>query len=129
MALNKTSATASCLDVDPLSNQDALDFVQVNLVGAPVVELRGAGRGVVGDGGGAFERTAVLEVGGDAGGPEGVVADLRGDVGRLGPPLHHRIGVGGGEGGPGQFGRPTPDRPKQRPVAVPGDAGPIQVGV
>lgn len=60
---------------------------------------------MVGDGGGAFERAAVLQVGGDAGRPEGVIADPGGNVGRLGATLHHRVGVGGGEGGPGQFGR------------------------
>ena len=49
---------------------DAFDLVQVLLVGAPVVELRSPGRGVVGDSGGAFQRAAVLEVGGDAGGME-----------------------------------------------------------
>lgn len=45
---------------------------------------------MVGDDGGAFERAAVLEVGGDAR-PEGVVADPGGNVGRLGTPLHHRV--------------------------------------
>ncbi|MBA9068729.1 hypothetical protein FHR71_002479 [Methylobacterium sp. RAS18] len=110
-------------------DQDSLDLVLVHLVGAPVIGLRGPGRGAIGDGGGTLQRAAFLEVGGYAGRPERVVADPGGNVGRLGSPLHHRVGVGGGEGGPGQFGRPAPDRPKQRPVAVPGNAGPIQIGV
>lgn len=80
------------------SDQDALNLVSVHLVGAPVIELRGVGRGVMGDHGGTFQRAAVLQVGGNAGGPEGFVADPRGDVDRLGSSLHHRVGVGTRQG-------------------------------
>src|SRR5215203_3502591 len=33
----------------PSSNQDALDLIEADLTAAPIVELGGAGRGVVGD--------------------------------------------------------------------------------
>src|SRR5215831_20590111 len=36
-----------------------------------------------------LERAAVLQIGGDARAPEGVVADLRGDAGRLCATAHH----------------------------------------
>jgi hypothetical protein len=55
------------------SNQDALDLVQANLVVAAVIELGRARRGMIGDHRGLLQRAAVLEVGRDAGGPEGVI--------------------------------------------------------
>ena len=53
----------------------------LHLVGPAIVELRGAGRGVVRHRGGVFERAAVFQVGGDAGRAEGVIADLGLDAG------------------------------------------------
>ena len=60
---------------DTRLNCDPLDLVERDLVAGAVVELGGLGAGVVGDFLGLLERAAVLAVGGDAGGPEGVVAD------------------------------------------------------
>lgn len=42
-------------NLDRLSDQDALDLVEVHFVGAPVIELRRPRRGVVGDRGRALE--------------------------------------------------------------------------
>lgn len=46
--------------------------MQCHVIRTAVVELGGAGGGVVGDGGGALQGAAVLEVGGDAGSAKGV---------------------------------------------------------
>ena len=54
---------------------------RTHLVALAVVELRGAGRGVVGHRGGVFERAAVFQVRGDAGRPKGVITNSGRDVG------------------------------------------------
>ena len=59
----------------------------------PVVELGGPWRLVVGDVLGRLERAAVLQVGGDAGGAEGMVPDPGLDAGGLRPALDHAVGV------------------------------------
>jgi len=51
------------------------------LVGTPIIELDRPGRGVVRHRRGRFEMAAALQVGGDPGGAEGVVADRRLDAG------------------------------------------------
>jgi hypothetical protein len=56
-------------------NPDPLHLVQADVVLPPIVELGRARAGVVGHGRGILQRAAVLQVGGDAGGPEGVIAD------------------------------------------------------
>ena len=56
-------------------DQDAPDLIQADLVVAAVIELGRAGRGVVGDHRGLLERAAILQVGRDAGDPEGVIAN------------------------------------------------------
>jgi hypothetical protein len=56
-------------------NRDPLDFVKRDLIRGPVVEFGGAGRLVRRDLLGVLQR-AVLQAGGDAGGAEGVAADL-----------------------------------------------------
>jgi hypothetical protein len=58
------------------SNRNLLDFIERDFARAPVVELCGARRGVVGERLGVFESALVLEVGGDAGRAEGVIADF-----------------------------------------------------
>jgi hypothetical protein len=42
---------------------------------------------------GNFEFTAVLEIGGNAGCPKGVIADLRQNIRIPGAPAHHPVGV------------------------------------
>jgi hypothetical protein len=71
--------------LDQPSNEDALDFIEADLIIAPVIELGGAGRGVVGDHRRLLERATILQVGRDAGGPEGVIADPGADACRPRP--------------------------------------------
>ncbi len=56
-------------------NHNLLYLVERDLVVGAVIELGGLRGFVVGDLLGLLDGAAVLEVGGDAGGPEGVVAD------------------------------------------------------
>src|ERR1700722_686983 len=79
------------------SNLNPLHLVQGYVVGPAIVELGSACRGVVGHVAGFFERPAVLEIDRNSRGAEGVVADLRCDVGRRRAAADHRIGVGLGE--------------------------------
>ena len=65
-------------------NGDPLYLIQRDLFLAAVVEHGGAGRFVVGDVLGRFQGAVVLEVSGDAGGAEGVVADAGLDAGGFG---------------------------------------------
>ena len=54
------------------SEDDPLDFIQRDVIARAVVELRRAGGRVRRDALRVFQRATVEEVGGDAGGPEGV---------------------------------------------------------
>ncbi len=73
------------------------------ILGAAVVELRRARRGMVRHLRRFFERAAVLQVSGDARRPKGMVADLRGEAGGFGAPLNHRIGIRLGQGIAGEL--------------------------
>jgi hypothetical protein len=68
-------------------NNTSLDLITAELVAPAIVGRRRARRGVVRHRPAPFERAAVLEIGGDAGCPEAVIADHR--VGVL---LEHRAG-------------------------------------
>ena len=59
---------------------DYESLIERDLIGASVIELRCAGRGVVGHLRRLFQLTTILQVGGDAGAPKGVVADGRLDA-------------------------------------------------
>ena len=74
-------------------NHHPLDLIEAHFVVPTIVKLRGARAGVVRHRGSFFERTAVLEIGGDARGAEGVIADFRLDAGRRRAPPDHGIGV------------------------------------
>ena len=71
------------------SNCNPLDLVERDLVAGAVVELGRARRLVRRDLLRVLQRAAVLEVGGDAGGAEGVAADRGLDAGGLCPPADH----------------------------------------
>src|SRR5260370_41613230 len=64
------------------------------LVIGAMVEFGGAGTFVSGSGRSVFERAAVVEIGGDAGGAEGVIADRRRNTGVPRAALKHAPGVG-----------------------------------
>ena len=62
-------------------NSNLLDFIERDLVVCAVVELGGTRALVGGHGLSVLERAAIVEIGGDAGGAEGVIADRRGNGG------------------------------------------------
>lgn len=49
---------------------------------------------MIGDIGRLFQRAAVLQIRGDTGGAESMIADRRVDSGRHGPALHEPVGIG-----------------------------------
>src|SRR5271166_4273207 len=78
---------------DRWSNHDPLDLIEADFIAPAVVELRRARRRMVCHRGGLFQRAAILEIGGNAGGAKAVIAELGFDAGRRGAPADHRIGV------------------------------------
>jgi methionine synthase II (cobalamin-independent) len=76
--------------------------------------------------GGVLERAAIFQVRGDAGRPERVIANGRGDAGRARAAPYHRMGVGlwqrRGAKSPGA----APNRAKERPLRVVADPGVVQ---
>jgi len=78
---------------------------------------------VVGDVLGHLERSAVFEVGGDAGGAEGVVADQGLDAGLSGPSADHAEDVLLVHGGVVQLARASSRGAEERTVEIAGDAG------
>jgi hypothetical protein len=77
---------------------------------------------VVGDLLRGLQRAVVLEIGGDAGGAEGVIADAGLDAGGLGAPLYHAVGVLLPHGVAGQCAGLAGRRAEQGAVRVAGDA-------
>src|ERR1700730_317466 len=75
------------------SYENSFHLVEGDFLGAAVVELRRACRGMVRHLRRFSERAAVLQISGDARRPKGVVADVRGEAGGFGAPLNHRIGI------------------------------------
>ena len=70
--------------LDVALNDNALDLVERDLIGPPVIELRRASRGVVGHLRGLLQLATILQIGGDPGAVEGVIADGRLDAGLSG---------------------------------------------
>ena len=81
------------------SNEYPLHLVERHFLGAAIVKLRRARRGMVRHLRGAFKRAAVLQIGGDARGAKGVIADARGDRRRLwrAAESSHRRWLGAGD--------------------------------
>jgi hypothetical protein len=86
-------------------NQHPLNLIQRHFFAAAIVELRGAGAGVVRHLRRFLQRPAVFQVRCHARRPKRVVADLRRDIGRSRSPLNHRIGVCLGQGVAGELAR------------------------
>jgi hypothetical protein len=84
---------------------------------------------VVRHGGRVLERAAVLQVGGDPGRPEAVVADPRADAGGKRPSLHHGVGIGLRQGSAAELPGPAADRPEEPPLRIRADPGLVQIGV
>jgi hypothetical protein len=73
--------------------RNSFNFIQRDLILPSIIQFGRARRLVIGDLLRDFERAAVLEVRGDAGGAERVVADLRFDAGSGCSPLNDAVGV------------------------------------
>lgn len=71
-------------------------FMYSDFVGAPVVQLSGAGAGVIGHRGGFLKSAAVFQVSRDPGRSKGVIPDLRLDSSGGRATLHHGVGVNAG---------------------------------
>ena len=77
------------------SDHNSLDLIEAELIAPAIVELRRARRGMVRHRRRLFECAAVLELGGDPGRPEAVVAERLAGSGRpphLFPPRFHSAG-------------------------------------
>src|SRR5262249_12363981 len=70
-------------------NMDLHHFIKRDAIFPPIVELGGARGGMGRHLARLLQRAAVLEVGGDPGAAEGVVADLRCDASLPGATAHH----------------------------------------
>jgi hypothetical protein len=75
-------------------NRNPLDFIEGDLIIGAVVQLRSARRLVGSDGLGVFYRTAVFQIGGDAGRPKCVAAGRIGEAGGGGAALYHPQCIG-----------------------------------
>ena len=82
----------------PRSEGNSLHFIKRDLVAAPVVEPGRSGGLVAGHVLGNLQLATILEIGGDASGPETVGADLGPEPSRFGPLLDHQMHVGLGQG-------------------------------
>src|SRR4051812_17480349 len=92
---------------DYCSNHNPLDLIERNLVAAAVVKHRCLWAFMVGDVLGFFDSAAVLAKDGDAGGPEGVVADAFRQASGLCPAFYHVECVAGVELAAGQRAVPV----------------------
>src|SRR5271166_6014668 len=102
------------------SNPHPLDLIEGDFIGTAVVELGGAGGGVISHGSGLFQRAAVLQISGDPGGTEAVIADPGGDAGArgAGPWRRHWRGAGGA----GELLGLAAESAEQRSFVIAGDA-------
>ena len=109
-------------------NPDPLDFIEVDLVAGAVIELGCLGAFVVGDPLGVLDGAAFFEVGGDAGGPEGMAADGFGQADGVGTAFNHIECVAGIERSAGQ--RPVPvNRAEEGAFLLDGDACGGEIGI
>ncbi len=91
-AIKNLTIVDNATQADPVLKADPFDLIQTDVVTAPVVELRSAGRRVIRHHRGVLKRTAVFEIRGDASRAEGVITDQRVDAGRSRSAAHHRVG-------------------------------------
>ena len=74
-----------------------------------------------------LQRAAVLQIRGDPGGAEAVIADLGHDAGRRRAASDHRIGVGLGQGRCGELVGTATDGAEQRSLGVRADPGLLDI--
>ena len=110
-------------------DHDSLHFIERNLVAGAVVELRRPRRFVGGNSLGVLDGAAVLEVGGDARGPERVAARRRGKGGGRGATLDHPEDVNAASSAVSVKARRLSSAPEQRPGLLVADAGSVEIGI
>ena len=76
-----------------------------------------------------LQLATVFKIGRDAGRPEGVVADLRGDTGAGGAAADHCVGVGLGQWRGGQHRPPPLNGAEQRPLRVAAQGAAVEISV
>ena len=91
--------------------------------------MRRARAGMVGHGRSFFERTAVLEVSGNAGCAEGVIANLGGNPGGVRAAADHQVGVHGVKRGFRELAGSAPDGAEEGAFGIKAEAAPVDVGV
>ena len=79
-------------------HSDSFDLIETDVIMAPIIELGGAGAGVIGHGRGVLQGAPVLQIGGDPCRPKTMVAHLGRNPSRHRPPADHGIGIGLGQG-------------------------------
>ena len=117
------------LTIATLLNRDPLHLVERDLLGPPIIKLCRACAGMVRHLRGLLKRAAVLEIRGDAGRPERVIADLGRDLGRPRSPLDHRIGVCLGKGIAGEPAERTAVGLKQQRLRIAREARAVDIRV
>jgi len=75
-----------------------------------------------------FERVAVHQIGGDAGCPEVMIAELGCDAGRRRAPADHRIGIRLRQHRAGELAGVAADRAEQRPLGIAAQACAVEIG-
>src|ERR1700730_17331588 len=110
-----------------LLDADPLDLIEAPRVAAAIVELRRAGRGMVRHRRSLFEGAAVLEIGGDPGRPEAVIAELGFNPSRRRAPTDHRIGVRLRQHGARELAGASADRAEQRPLGIVAQARAVEI--
>lgn len=83
-------------------NSNPLHVVEAHILGTAMVEPRGARVGMVCHLARLLQRAAILEIRGDAGSSEGVIADRRGDAPDLRPAAHYGVRFAGCDGAAGE---------------------------
>ncbi len=115
------------------SYRNPLHVVEAHVLGAAVIEARGARIGMVCHLARLLQRAAVLEVGGDAGPAKRVVSDRGGDAGLLGTPADHGVCLARGNGAPGKALRAPAaaggDRREQGSLRLRAETAPVEPGV
>ena len=103
-------------------DRDALDLIKADLIALAIVELCSPRRGVVRHCRSFFQGAT----GSDAGRPETVITEFRGDAGCRRAPTDHRIGVRLRQHGARQRAGAAADRAEQRPLGIAAQASAVR---
>src|SRR3546814_20619925 len=118
---NEAYFSSRCLDQHPFN------LIERHVIGPPIVELGRARGAMVRHRPGRLQRAAVLQVSGNPGRAERMVADRRSDIGRHRASAHHRERIGLGQGSVAYPLGPARARTAQRPLALPAQLTPVDI--